>query len=355
MEGKMSVNEALGKSSGSAGVKPRKRIPQEVSILIVLAGISLLFELLGWPFKGQSFLLNADRLSIIFLQTAVVGIIAVGVAQTIITGGVDLSSGSVVGATAMISASLAQVATARSIVYPHFADLPFVVPVLAGLVAGLLAGVVNGALIAYASVPPFIATLGMMVSARGFATWYTNGAPISTFTPSFSIIGSSTQVFGLFSINWPITIFLVVALIFHIAMCYTRYGKFTYAIGSNMQAARVSGIDVKRHLVKVYGFAGLLSGLAGVVLIARGGSGQAGMGLGYELQAIAAVVIGGTSLSGGVGRITSTVIGLLILSVVQSGFTFLGVQASLQQIVLGAIIVTAVVIDQYRRNKRRKA
>ena len=123
-----------------------------------------------------------------------------------------------------------------------------------------------------------------------------------------------------------------------------------------MQAARVSGIDVKRHLVKVYGFAGLLSGLAGVVLIARGGSGAGWWpGLGYELQAIAAVVIGGTSLSGGVGRITSTVIGLLILSVVQSGFTFLGVQASLQQIVLGAIIVTAVVIDQYRRNKRRKA
>jgi len=223
-----------------------------------------------------------------------------------------------------------------------------------GLLAGLAVGIVNGALIAYANVPPFIATLGMMVSARGFATWYTNGAPVSTFTPSFSIIGSSTQVFGLFSINWPITIFLVVALIFHIAMCYTRYGKFTYAIGSNKQAARVSGIDVNRHLVKVYGIAGLLSGLASVVLIARGGSGQAGMGLGYELQAIAAVVIGGTSLSGGVGRITSTVIGLLILSVVQSGFTFLGVQASLQQIVLGAIIVTAVVIDQYRRNKRRK-
>lgn len=351
----MSANEIANKAPGTTVPPVRRRIPQEVSILVVLLGIGLLFEALGWPFKGQSFLLNTDRLSIIFLQTAVVGIIAVGVAQTIITGGVDLSSGSVVGATAMIAASLAQVSTARSLVYPHLADLPFIVPVLAGLLAGLFAGTVNGALIAYANVPPFIATLGMMVSARGFATWYTNGAPVSTFTPSFSVIGSSTKIFGDFSINWPIAIFLVVALIFHIAMCYTRYGKFTYAIGSNMQAARVSGIDVKWHLVKVYGIAGLLSGLAAVVLIARGGSGQAGAGFGYELQAIAAVVIGGTSLSGGVGRITSTVIGLLILSVVQSGFTFLGVQASLQQIVLGAIIVTAVVIDQYRRNKRRKA
>jgi inositol transport system permease protein len=351
----MSANEAAGKSPQVSGVKPHRRLPQELSILVVLAAIVAVFELLGWPLKGQSFLFNPGRLSIIFLQVAVIGIIAVGVAQTIITAGVDLSSGSVVGATAMIAASFAQVSTARSIVYPHLADMPFIVPVLAGLAAGLLAGVINGALIAYANVPPFIATLGMMVSARGFATWYTNGQPVSTFTPSFSVIGSSTELFGIIWINWPTAIFLAVALIFHIAMCYTRYGKFTYAIGSNMQAARVSGIDVKWHLVKVYGFAGLLSGLAGVVQIARAGSGQASAGFGYELQAIAAVVIGGTSLSGGVGRITSTVIGLLILSVVQSGFTFVGVQAAPQQIVLGAIIVTAVVIDQYRRNKRRKA
>jgi inositol transport system permease protein len=209
-------------------------------------------------------------------------------------------------------------------------------------VAGLLAGVVNGALIAYASVPPFIATLGMMVSARGFATWYTNGAPISTFTPSFSIIGSSTQVFGLFSINWPITIFLVVALIFHIAMCYTRYGKFTYAIGSNMQAARVSGIDVKRHLVKVYGFAGLLSGLAGVVLIARGGSGQAGMGLGYELQAIAAVVIGGTSLFGGSGGVIGSIFGAFVLRTIEDLLFVFDLPPLWQPLFQGIVLLAAV-------------
>jgi inositol transport system permease protein len=349
----MSANEAAGKSPQISSAKPHRRLPQELSILAVLAVIVAVFEIIGWPLKGQSFFFNSGRLSIIFLQVAVIGIIAVGVAQTIITSGVDLSSGSVVGATAMIAASFAQVSTARSVVYPALTDLPFFIPVLAGLATGLIAGTINGFLIAYANVPPFIATLGMMVSARGFATWYTNGQPVSTFTPSFRVIGSPVELFGI-QVDVPTAIFLVVALIFHIAMCYTRYGKFTYAIGSNMQAARVSGINVKWHLVKVYGIAGLLSGLAGVVQIARAGSGQAGAGLGYELQAIAAVVIGGTSLSGGVGRITSTVIGLLILSVVTSGFTFLGVPASLQQIVLGAIIVTAVVIDQYRRNRRRK-
>src|ERR1700744_1414834 len=178
----MSANEAAGKSLGAGGRLVKRRIPQEISILVVLLGISLVFELIGWPLKGQSFLLNVDRLSIIFLQTSVVGIIAIGVAQTIITGGVDLSSGSVVGATAMITASFAQVATARSLVYHGLGDLPVFIPVMAGLLAGLFAGVVNGALIAYASVPPFIATLGMMVSARGFAIWYTNGSPVSTFT-----------------------------------------------------------------------------------------------------------------------------------------------------------------------------
>ncbi len=345
----MSANEAASK----VAVAPtRRRLPQEVSILVVLIGISLLFEVLGWAFKGQSFLFNVQRLSIIFVQIAVYGIIAIGVAQTIITGGVDLSSGSVVGATAMLAASVAQASTARAPIYPFLTDLPFIVPVLVGLAAGLFAGIVNGALIAYANVPPFIATLGMMVSARGFAKWYTNGAPVGTFTESFKAIGSSTPVFGDFSINWPIVIFLAVAVIFHVAMTYTRYGKFTYAIGSNMQAARVSGINVKTHLVKVYGIAGLLSGLAAIVFIARANTGQASAGVSYELFAISAVVIGGTSLSGGVGRITSTVIGLLILSVVISGFTFLGVPAALQEMAQGAIIVTAVVIDQYRRRRK---
>jgi len=141
--------------------------------------------------------------------------------------------------------------------------------------------------------------------------------------------------------------------VFHVILSYTRYGKYTYAIGANRAAARVSGINVNKHLVIVYTVAGLLSGLAGVVTSARAVSGQAGMGMMYELDAIAAAVIGGTSLAGGVGRITGTVIGVLILGVVTSGFTFLRIDAYYQEIVKGVIIVAAVVADQYRQRNRR--
>jgi inositol transport system permease protein len=223
-----------------------------------------------------------------------------------------------------------------------------------GLVVGLVAGLINGSLIAFTGIPPFIATLGMMVAARGVAKWYTRGQPVSMLSDSYAAIGANAKILGI-SIPVPVIIFLVVALIFHIALRYTRYGKFTYAIGANVQAARVSGINVGRHLIKVYAIAGLLSGLAGVVLSARAISGQASMGVSYELDAIAASVIGGTSLAGGVGRITGTVIGTIILGVMTSGFTFLRIDAYYQEIVKGVIIVAAVIIDQHRQRKRRKA
>ena len=278
------------------------------------------------------------------LQVSVIGIIAVGVTQVIITGGVDLSSGSVVGLTAMVAASLAQQTDYARAVYPALTGLPVVVPIAAGLLVGLAAGLINGVLVARTGIPPFIATLGMMVTARGLAKWYTRGQPVSMLTDGYATIGSSI---------WPVVIFLAVAAIFHIALRYTRYGKFTYAIGANVQAARVSGIDVGAHLIKVYAIAGLLAGLAGIVTSARAISGQAGMGVMYELDAIAATVIGGTSLSGGVGRITGTVIGTIILGVMTSGFTFLRVDAYYQEIIKGMIIVTAVVADVYRQKKRK--
>jgi inositol transport system permease protein len=320
-----------------------RRTPPEVSILLVLLGLALLFELLGWIFVKQSFLFNEQRLIVMILQVSVIGIIAVGVTQVIITGGIDLSSGSVVALTAMVSASLAQSSDAVRAVYPSLADLPVIVPVAAGLAVGALAGLANGALIAGTAIPPFIATLGMMVTARGLARWYTHGQPVSMLSDAYAAIGSGAT---------PVVIFLATALLFHVALRYTRYGKFTYAIGANTQAARVSGIRVGRHLILVYTLAGALSGLAGVVTSARAVSGQAGMGMMYELDAIAAAVIGGASLSGGVGRITGTVIGTLILGVVTSGFTFLRIDAYYQEIVKGGIIVAAVIADQYRRRTR---
>jgi len=323
-----------------------RRLPSEAGILLVLLAIALAFELLGWIFVHQSFLMNGQRLVIMILQVSVIGIIAIGVTQVIITGGIDLSSGSVVALTAMVAASLAQSSDALRAVYPSLLDLPVVVPVLAGLAVGAAAGLVNGSLIAATGIPPFIATLGVMVTARGLAKWYTHGQPVSMLTDAYAALGSGAV---------PVAIFLATALLFHVALRHTRYGKYTYAIGANREAARISGIRVGRHLVVVYTIAGLLSGLAGVLTSARAVSGQAGMGMMYELDAIAAAVIGGASLAGGVGRITGTVIGTLILGVVTSGFTFLRIDAYYQEIVKGAIIVAAVVADQYRRRRRGAA
>ena len=324
--------------------KRRRALPPEASILLVLVGIAVVFELLGWTIRHQSFLGNPQLLLIMILQVSVTGLLAIGVTQVIITGGIDLSSGSVVALSAMVAASLAQESGYARAVFPSLTGMPALVPIAAGLGVGLVAGLINGALTAYGNIPAFIATLGMMVTARGLAQYYTHGQPVSMLSDQYTWIGSGSR---------PVFIFVAVAIVFYIALRYTKYGKYTYAIGGNVQAARVSGINVGRHLVVVYAIAGLLSGLGGVITSARAASGQAGMGMSYELDAIAAAVIGGISLSGGVGRITGTVIGTLILGVMMSGFTFLGVDSYIQNIIKGVIIVAAVVVDQYR-NRRRK-
>lgn len=358
----MSATNELGNTS-TTGLKKVRRLPAEVSILGVLIGIVVVFELLGWYLIGESFIANKQRISIIVLQVAVIGIIAVGVTQVIITGGVDLSSGSMVGFIAMVAASFAQTAINSRAVFLQpewaqfglswFIDSNPLWALVAGLLLGLLLGLVNGVIIAKTGIPPFIATLGMMVSARGLAKWYTQGQPVALLSPEFSWLGQSFDVWG-FPVPRPVIIFFVVAIICHVALAYTRYGKFTYAIGANPLAARVSGIDIGKHLIKVYAMAGLLSGLAGVMLAARAQSGQPNMGVAFELDAIAATVIGGTSLAGGVGRITGTVIGTIILGVVTSGFTFLKVGAYYQEIVKGMIIVAAVIVDVHRQRKKSR-
>jgi len=319
-----------------------KKLPPEFNIFLVLLGMALLFEILGWIFVGQSFLINKRRLIIMILQVSVIGIIAVGVTQVIIMAGIDLSGGSLVALSAIVAASLAQNSTYSKAVFPHLTDLPFLIPVIAGIGAGLIAGFISGSLIARTGIPAFIATLGMLVSARGAAAWYNNGKPVSFLSDEFTNLGQGA---------WPVAIFLTVALVFHILMRYTKYGKHTYAIGSNEEAARVAGINIKRHKIIVYSIAGALSGLAGVVTASRAMSAQAGMGMMYELDAISAAVIGGTSLFGGRGRITGTLIGVLILGVITSGFVFLRINAYYQDMVKGAIIVGAVILDQYRNNK----
>ncbi|KAK3584121.1 hypothetical protein CHS0354_035197 [Potamilus streckersoni] len=234
----------------------------------------------------------------------------------------------------MIVMSFAQVSTYERAVYPSLTDLPVIIPLLVGVTCGVLAGMINGCLIAYTRIPPFIATLGLMVSARGLAKWYTKGQPVSFPIDSFAAIGEGMN---------PVYIFLVISVLFHFIMKYTLYGKHTYAIGSNEQAARITGINVERHKILVYTIAGVLAAFAA----------QAGMGVMYELDAIAMTVIGGTSLTGGRGSIIGTMIGMLIFGVIISGFTFLSLDAYYQEMTKGAIIVGAVIADVYRQKRQK--
>ncbi|RMF34440.1 MAG: ABC transporter permease [Alphaproteobacteria bacterium] len=348
-------------SHGVGGVTfdaSRRRWPNEVNIFAALILIILIFEALGALLMNQSFLFdsrgrfdtifNEQRLRIIILQVSIIGIIALGVTQVIILGGIDLSSGSVVGATAMITMSFAQVATVnghpnpKAVFGPELMDLPAIVPVIVGLACGLFAGLVNGLLIAYTRIPPFIATLGMLVSARGVAKWWTKGQPVSFPTEGYAWIGS-----GMMPVIW----FVLLAVLFHLILRYTVYGKHTYAIGSNEEAARMSGIAVDRHKVLVYAIAAMLAAFAAIVLSSKNLTAQSGMGVVYELYAIAMAVIGGVSLAGGRGSIVGTVLGALIFGVIQSGFTFLRLDAFYQEMVMGAIIVGAVVLDQWRQKR----
>jgi inositol transport system permease protein len=345
---------------GGLTFDPKKRTrPPELNVLAALILIILAFEILGQLIMADSFLFNTrdnvdtlfneQRLQIIILQVSIVGIIALGVTQVIITGGIDLSSGSIVGITAMVAMSFAQVAMVngnpnpKAIFGPAWMDLPVIVPLIVGLACGLFAGMINGLLIAYTRIPPFIATLGMMVSARGCAKWWSKGNPISFPTESYAAIGQGMM---------PVVIFGVLAVLFHLIMTQTKYGRHCYAIGSNEAAARMSGINVTGHKVLVYTIAGALAALAAIVLSSKNLTAQAGMGVMYELDAIAMAVIGGVSLQGGRGSIIGTCLGALIFGVIISGFTFLKLDAYYQEMVKGAIIVGAVVLDQWRQSKR---
>lgn len=352
----------------------RRVWPPEMNVLVALVVITATFEILGRLLIGDSFLFNTrdnvdtifnvPRLTIIILQVSTVGIIAIGVTQVIISGGIDLSSGSVVGATAMIAMSFAQTAMVngnpnpKAILGDAWMDLPVIAPVLVGIGCGLVAGLINGLFVAYTKIPPFIATLGMMVSARGLARWWSNGNPISFPTESFANISNGDFLgwltFGLLpwkGIN-PVLIFISLAVLFHLILSYTKYGKHCYAIGSNEAAARMSGINVTGHKVLVYVIAGILAAIAALVLSSKNLTAQAGMGVQYELDAIAMAVIGGVSLSGGRGSVVGTVFGALIFGVIISGFTFMRLDAYYQEMVKGAIIVGAVVLDVWRQQRR---
>jgi len=345
--------------------KSKRRWPNEINIFIALVIIVAIFEFLGQvlPYMNdQSFLFdtkdrfdsifNEARLKIIILQVAIIGIIALGVTQVIISGGIDLSSGPLVAATAMIAMSFAQTELVNGNPNPKAVfgtwamDLPVLIPVLVGLAFGALIGFINGTFVAVFRIPPFIATLGMFLICRGIALWWTAGRPVSFPTESFKFIGS-----GMMPVVW----FLALAVVFHIILRYTVYGKHTYAIGSNEEAARMSGINVRRHKILVYTIASTLAAFAGIVLSAKSATAQAGMGEFYELFAIAMAVIGGISLQGGRGSIIGTVLGAMVLGVIRSGFTYVKLDGSYQLMAMGGIIIAAVLLDQWRQKSGAKA
>jgi inositol transport system permease protein len=256
---------------------------------------------------------------------------------------------------AVIAASFAQRPDWQGAKYPGLV-LPVIVPILAALVIGALCGGINGGLIARFKIPPFIATLGMMTVARGFALIYSE-RPVSGLTDTYNYIGQG-EIFKVIPIPnqpplglpIPIIILVVVAVGAHVMLNNTRFGRHIYAIGGNEQAAMISGLNVGRIKIAVYSIAGLLAGLAGLVLSSRIGSGQPGLAVGIELDAIAAAVIGGTSLSGGIGTIWGTIVGALIIGVLNNGLDLLNVSAYWQTIIKGTIIVVAVIIDE-RKNR----
>ncbi|GGE13324.1 ABC transporter permease [Marinithermofilum abyssi] len=299
-------------------------------IFIIFLGMVTLMSFLTPYFFNVLNLINVVR------QVSFIGIVAMGVTFVIITKGIDLSSGSVIALISVVAADFA-----------HPGEHSLFVPLAIGVGVGALTGLINGTITAKGMIPPFIATLGMMTAARGLALLYSDGRPIGNLSDSFLFIGAG-EILG---IPFPIIVFLVVGIISHLLLSNTKFGKYTYAIGGNEQAARICGINVDRHLILVYTYAGLLTAIAGLMLTARISVGQPSMGVMYELDAIAAAVIGGTSLTGGIGTIPGTMIGALIIGVLNNGLDLLNVSSYWQQILKGAIIVTAVLIDS-RKNKK---
>jgi ribose transport system permease protein len=272
-------------------------------------------------------------------QVAVIAIIALGSTFVIVSGGIDLSVGSVLALAGIVFGWTSAKA-----------GLPLPVALLLGIGVGALAGFVNGNLVNFAKIPPFIATLAMLSAARGLALVISGGIPISKIPSSLQTLGNG-DLFGV--IPLPVVLMVAMWVLAAWVLRYTYAGRCMYAIGGNEEAARLSGINVVGQKLLIYTLSGLFAAIAGILLTARLASAQPQAGVGFELDAIAAVVIGGASLSGGVGSATGTIVGAFILGVLRNGLNLLNVSAFWQQVVIGAVIVLAVMTDTLRRRRAR--
>ena len=331
------MEEKTKKTTATAGVGNAVKIYFKENLGIIVAFLVLCVFLSVFPKTSGSFFTRQNIFNVL-RQISTNLFLACGMTMVIILGGIDLSVGSIIALSGCISAGC----VARY-------NLPLPIALLMGLLVGLLVGMFNGAVISKTTIPAFIVTLATMNIAKGLAYVYTGGSPVRVVTKEWQFLGAGYV--GIFPT--PVVILVIVLIITAIIMNKTKMGRHMYAVGGNQQAAEFSGIKVEKVKFFVHAFSGLMAGLAGIVLASRMYSGQPTAGDGAEMDAIAAVVVGGTSMAGGSGKIGGTIIGGLIIGVLNNGLDLLNVNSFWQYVVKGVVILLAVFLD-YFRNKGKK-
>jgi len=326
-------------ASSETVVERRKKIEmvgffEKYGVLLFLIALIVIFTIYNPMF------LSARNIKNILTEVSIYGIIGVGMTYVILTGGIDLAVGSLLAFAAISGAFLMQALGGDFF-------MGWLVAMLAACAVGTMAGYLHGKVVTRFGVPAFIVTLGGLTVWRGATLIVNDGAPVSGFNEAFRWWGRG-DVLG---VPVPVLVFMFVALVGYIALRYTRYGRQVYAVGGNPEAARLSGLSVQSVVLSVYVITGFLAGLAGFLLSARLGSAEAVAGSGYELRVIASVVIGGTSLFGGLGGVGGTIVGALLIGVLINGLVIMNVSAYYQQVVIGIIIVLAVGFDTYAKSR----
>jgi ribose transport system permease protein len=293
-----------------------------VSLIVLFVALSV----------ASPYFLTANNLASVARQTAVFNTMALGMTIVIISGGIDLSVGSILG----LSGLVGTMALERG--------YPIPVGVLIGLLVGTVCGLANGIMVTKLRIPPFVVTLGTLGIFRGLALIISNGLPVHRIPPGFSFLGEG----NLLGVPFVVWLLVICAVAVHVILEHTRLGRYAFAIGSNKIASVYAGIPVDFHVMAVYAIGGTLTGLAGMIEASRLMTGQPTAGQGYELQAIAAVVIGGGSLNGGEGSVVGTLIGAFIMGLLSNGADLLNISNYWQQVIIGSVIILAVTLDELR-------
>lgn len=308
-----------------------KEVAGSIELLVAFAAIVAVFSFLSPVFLKPQNLLN------ILMHVSVIGIISVGMTFVILSAGIDLSVGSVVALSGVVSAEFMLGITAGQ-------NLTAVLAVLVAMASGTVIGTINGSLISTWNIPPFIVTLGTMGIARGLALAISGGRSVYGFSNKIVFLGQG-DVFG---VPMPVIIFLFTVIVAHFVLFHTRFGLYTKVVGDNEMAARTTGINIRRQKLKVYALSGFLASVSGIIYMARINAAEPMAGNMYELDAIAAVIIGGTSLFGGAGTIIGTLIGTLIMGVLRNGLNLLAISPYYQRIAIGAVVIGAVLLEKIR-------